>query len=192
MYTLYPVKENEEYSASTFDQLFVDALMCMFWAEKQQLVLLRRAEKAASTKYLKASFKGHLLATVNQVNRISEMFKLIDRKPRSRKCYEMEALTIEIRAVIKATEKNTLSRDMGLILLAKKIEHLEIKKYNKLINIANDLGNFSLVNLLDECLVEEQEAEETFSAVMEDTQRDEMFKIDGQEENAEEEILEAV
>ena len=188
-------KKGNKYSAQLFKELFIKELKYMYSAEKQALKFLQRAQKAASTRYLKACFKGHSEASLEQVRRIEKAFDLLNEKRTARSCSELNDLVKEAIQTIKLTKKNTLSRDLGLIALAQKIEQFEIKKYNSLINLANELGEIELNNLLEETLLEEQEAGEAFNAVMQDTQIDEMFKTDlivdeGPEEESE--ILEAV
>jgi len=159
-----------------FRDQFMQELKCIYWSEKQLLKFLYRAGKASSTSYLRASFKGHCMATQEHLTRLERIFELLDEKKFARACDEMEFLIYDARNVIRTTEKNTLARDAGLIIVTQKIESAEIKKYNQLINLANELGNLELIHLLEETLVEELEAEETFEAVLEDTLKDELFK----------------
>jgi len=171
------ITEEQKFPANFFRPTFAKELRCMYWSEKKLIGFLSKAERAASTKYLKACFKGHKLATLEQIKRIEQIFEIIDEKPFGRTCHEISALIHEGQQILKATEKNTLSRDMGLITLTQKIEHLEAKKYDSLINLGNELGSFKIIFLLEATLIEEQEAEEAFGAVLEDTLDDEKFKI---------------
>jgi len=161
-----------------FKELFVRELKLMYWSEKQQLKVLHRLAKASSTKYLKACFNGHLRATRSHVNRLEKIFFLLNENNVSKRCTEIDALISEAAAVTKNTARKTLLRDLALIELAKKMESLEFVKYNRLINSSNELGNFEVTLLLEETLIEEQEAKETFEAVMEDTLMDEMFSTE--------------
>lgn len=162
----------------------------MYWSEKVLMKFLARAERAASTAYAKACFKGHRAATSEQVKRLQHIFMIFDVKPSGKTSPEFEGLVSEGLQILKATEKNSLSRDLGLLQIIQKVEHLEVKKYNSLINLANDLGNFEIIVYLEKTISEEQEAEETFAAIMEDTLNDEKFKINVIENVDEEEELE--
>ncbi len=179
----------------SFEREFIKELKSMYWCEKQVSVLLRKMQRATSTLYLKASFKGHYNATQEHIARIEKIFNLLSKNKSSAKCAELESFILEVKAAINTTEKRTLDRELALIAVSQKIEEFEIRKYNRLISLANELGNFKCILLLEQTLIEEQEAEETFAAVMEDTLRDELFihvNLNAEEEEEEQEELEAV
>ncbi len=152
-------------------------LKAIYWSEKRLLKLLPKLTKASSTKYLKASFKGHLYATKTQVGRLEQIFKLVNEKVIAKKCLIMEGLFIEVNNTIKTTEKNTRLRDLGLITIARQIEHYEIYKYERLKDLADSLEQFNITGLIENTLIEEREAEETFMAIKEDTLIDDEFKV---------------
>lgn len=186
-------KERASSYMKFFRASFVKEVRAMYWSEKYLIKFLARAERAASTGYAKACFKGHKAATSEQIKRLQQIFVMLDIKPSGKTCPEVEGLVKEVLQILKSTDKNSLSRDMGLLTTIQKIEHLEIKKYNNLINIANDLGDYDIIVLLEKTIHEEQEAGETFAAIMEDTLNDERFKIKMIETDEEElEHLEAV
>ena len=157
---------------------FIQQLKNVYWIEKNLLKVLPKLAKAATTKYLKASFKGHLIATQDHIKRLEEAFTILNEKAGSKKCDEMEGILLEATGVLKSTEKNTLERDLALISAAQNIEHYEIDVYGKLTRISESLGEFSVTLLLEETLTEEKEAEETFNAVKDDTINDDVFKTD--------------
>lgn len=185
-------KNENGYSQDYSKKTLIQELKYLFYAEKYMIRLMQRLEKAASTKYLKASFRGHYIATASHIKRLEEAFSLVGQKPVSKKCSvfdELERLAIH---AIKNTAKHTQDRDLALIDIAQRLEISEIKKYNELVSLANDLGNFKLVFLFEETLLEEKEAAETFEAVKEDTLTDDLFKSDNSEEEdaGEEEVEE--
>lgn len=165
---------------------FIQELRNIYWVEKQMLKVLPKLERASKTRYLKASFKGHISATCHHVNRIEEVFRLLNENVFAKKCAVVNIISMQAKQIIKSTKKNSLERELGLINTAQKIEHYEIDTYGKLIRICNTLGEYKAATLLEETLAEEKEAEETFDAIKDDTLIDDVFKITVPEINEEE------
>ena len=154
---------------------FITMLKELYSIEKQQLKLIPRLERAATTRYLKASYKGHLAATHEHVIKLERVFALLNQKVGGKKNRSMDEMVVKSISVIKTTEKKTMLRDLGLIMKSITIEEFEVGKYEQLIMSAGQFNNPDLILLLEEILNEEREAKETFEAVKEDTLRDELF-----------------
>lgn len=167
-------------------KLLITQLKTIFWTEKQLLPLFAKLEKAATTVYLKACFKGHLVATKQQVKRLRLIFKLLNEKVVSRSNSNVKCLLAEAESAIRNTQKETLCRDISVISIAQKIEAWEIEKYNDLIHLAVVLGEFRITEIIEESLSEEKEAQEVFMAIREDTLKDELFKIEEPQVNFDE------
>jgi ferritin-like metal-binding protein YciE len=161
----------------TKKQVLLNELRNMYWAEKHFLKILPKLESAACTRYLKACFKGHLQATQQHVNKLNQVFTLLNGTARGKKSLLVSSVIADTMNVIYYTEKNTLLRDLSLIEAARQMESYEIDKYNRLIEVSEGLGEVEVVALLEEILSDEKEAEETFRAVKTDTLNDEFFKL---------------
>ncbi|MEO6304424.1 MAG: DUF892 family protein [Bacteroidia bacterium] len=160
----------------------LNELKTLYWAEKQALKFLSRSEKAATTRYLKACFKGHLQATVQHINRLELVFELLNEKIRAKKCPVLENIIKDAISGIINTPKKTLLRELSLIGSAQKIEHYEINGYKKLIKFFTAIEQVKIAAFLEESLNEEKEADETYSAVKEDVFNDEIFLISNSKE----------
>ena len=158
-------------------------LKTLYWAEKQMLRILHKFEKAATTRYLKACFRGHLQATIQHVTRLETIFGLLNQKIKSKKCQTLEALIKGVLSEVNATQKKSLLRELRLIESAQKLEHFEINKYSKLVRDLNAIEQTKVAAFIEETLNEEKEAEEVFSAVMEDVYNDEDFMAVTEEAN---------
>ncbi len=156
-------------------KILVYQLKEVYWIEKHLLKILPRYERAATTRYLKASFKGHFQATQQHINRLNQVFEILNEKVISRKAKELEGIILKDLAEINSVKKETLSRDLILIEAVARIEKYEIARYTELISMGYKLGEYNVVTLLEETLTEEMEAEETFEAIKEDTLKDELF-----------------
>ncbi len=170
------IRNNDLGENSVLRKLYLNELKTIYWVEKQMLKLFPKLIRSATTRYLKACFKGHFSATIQHVKRVEEVFALLDQKKIGKKCALISKIIIEAKDGIKATPKNTLARDLELINVAQKFERYETNAYRKLTRFANIFGYGQAELIFQEILTEELEAEETFVAIEEDTLNDEMFK----------------
>lgn len=152
--------------AGSLHDLFVHELKDIYSAEKQLLTALPKMIEAATTSELKEAFEEHLEVTKGQVDRLEQVFSIIDLTPQARTCEAMKGLISESQDLIKETT-NSVVRDAALIVAAQKVEHYEIATYGCLRTFANVLGYEDAVDLLQETLEEEVEADEKLTAIAE-------------------------
>ncbi len=157
-------KENQ---STMLEELFLEELRDIYWAEKHLLKALPKMEKAATSKELRQSFADHLRVTKEQVTRLEEAFEILDAKAQGKKCEAMDGLTKEAEGIIEATEQGTLTRDVGLIMAAQKVEHYEIATYGSLAQLAKTLGKNDLAQLMVQTLEEEKEADKLLTTIAE-------------------------
>src|SRR5262245_14102629 len=65
----------------TLDELFHDTLKDIYYAEKKILSSLPKMAKAAHSEDLTAAFEKHQEETEGQVERLEQVFELIEKKP---------------------------------------------------------------------------------------------------------------
>ena len=146
--------------ATLLQELFVEELKDIYWAEKHLLKALPKLRKAATSEELASAFEQHLAVTENQVARLEEVFEMMDMAARAKKCEAMDGLVKECQNVIEDMPKGTAARDAGLIISAQKVEHYEIASYGSLVQLARTLGRDEIANILEETLEEEKEADQ--------------------------------
>lgn len=159
-----PTREQNE---SMLQDLFLDELRDIYWAEKHLVKALPKMQKAATSEELATAFEDHLAVTQEQVARLEQVFELLGEKPRGKKCEAMEGLVKEAESVIQDTEEGSSTRDVGLIIGAQKIEHYEIASYGGLAQVAKTLGLEEIGNLLGETLEEEKETDQLLTTLAE-------------------------
>lgn len=158
--TATPQKENIEFQDSALFDLFVTELKDVYWAEKYIVKSFPKMVKSATSEDLKNALNEHLDDTQNQVERLEEIFQLIDKRAVGKRCEGMDGLMEECRTIMDRTEDGTLTRDVGLISAAQKIEHYEIATYGTLKTIASVLElDDQVIDLLAETLEEEKAAD---------------------------------
>lgn len=158
---------SQEKQSSMLEELFLDELKDIYWAEKHLVKALPKMAKAATSEELRQSFTDHLEATKGHVTRLEEAFGLLGEKVQAKKCEAMAGLTKEGEGIIEDTEKGSLTRDVGLIMAAQKVEHYEIATYGSLAQLAKTLGKNDLADLMVQTLEEEKEADELLTSIAE-------------------------
>ena len=153
--------------SSLLADFFYDSLKDIYWAEKQLTKALPKMQKAAITPELKAAIEEHIAQTMDQVVRLEEVFQLMERKAQAKKCDAMEGLIKEGESIVEETEDGTLTRDVGIIMAAQKVEHYEIATYGGLVQIATVLGQEQIVKLLNKTLEEEKQTDAGLTAIAE-------------------------
>jgi ferritin-like metal-binding protein YciE len=152
---------------SALNELFIDELKDIYWAEQHLTKALPKMAKAATSDELRTAIENHLQETENQVARLEQVFEAIGEKATAKKCEAMSGLIKEGEEIVASTEKGSITRDAGIISAGQKIEHYEIASYGTLKTLAGVLGYSSAVELLDATLQEEKKADELLTQVAE-------------------------
>lgn len=144
---------------SLLQELFVDSLKDIYYAEKAIAKALPKMQKSAHSEQLATAFGEHLTMTKGQVERLEQVFESIGEKVGSKKCEAIEGLIKEAEGIIEDTDEGTSTRDVGLILGAQKVEHYEIASYGGLRQLAITLGYNEAAELLQVTLEEEKQTD---------------------------------
>lgn len=138
-------------------ELLIDELSDPYSAEKQLTVALPKMAKAATSENLKAAFTSHLEETRGQIERLDQIFELLDEEPKRKKCKAMEGLVEEGKEVIEEDGVPEV-KDAALIGAAQRVEHYEMAGYGTARGLAETLDLPKVVKLLQETLDEEGDA----------------------------------
>jgi len=152
---------------SALNELFIDELKDIYWAEQNLVKALPKMAKAATSDELRSAIEEHLEETENHVSRLENVFDSIDEKAEAKKCEAMAGLIKEGDEIVAETEEGTFTRDAGIISAAQKIEHYEIASYGTLRTLANVLGYSEAVDLLEATLKEEKKADSLLTQIAE-------------------------
>lgn len=146
------------------DELFLDTLKDIYYAEKKILTALPKMKKAANSEELAAAFEKHVGETEGQVDRLEQIFKLLDETPKGKKCPAIDGITEEGSEIAKEY-KGSPALDAGLLAAAQAVEHYEISRYGTLKAWAKELGMTEAARLLDATLKEELKTDETLTQI---------------------------
>jgi len=148
----------------TLDDLFLDTLKDIYYAERKILKALPKMQRAAQSEELKSAFEKHRDETEVHVERLQQVFESLGKQPRGKTCDAIEGIISEGEEIMEEF-KDTVALDAGLISSAQAVEHYEITRYGTLKRWATELGLKEAVALLDATLQEEAKTDEDLTAL---------------------------
>src|SRR5574337_869033 len=150
----------DETQGQLLETFFLNELKDIYWAEKHLVKALTKLAKNATSAELQNAFEDHRRQTEVHMQRLEEVFEMLDEKAKAKKCEAITGITDEAESIIDETEDDTYTRDVALIMAGQKAEHYEIATYGGLVTIARTLGKAQeVIDLLEETLEEEKEAD---------------------------------
>ncbi|MET4636575.1 ferritin-like domain-containing protein [Kaistia defluvii] len=138
----------------TLNDLFLDTLKDIFYAEKQILKALPKMARGADSPELAAAFKKHRDETEVHVERLQQIFEILDKPARGKTCDAILGIIEEGKEILEEYD-GTVALDAGLTAAAQAVEHYEIARYGTLKSWATTLGMTDVAELLDQTLQEE-------------------------------------
>src|ERR1700712_1034890 len=144
--------------------LFLDTLKDIYYAEKQILKALPKMAKAANSDKLRTAFEKHHDETEGQVERLEQIFELLGKAARGKKCDAIEGILDEGKEIMEEYA-DTSALDAGLLAAAQAVEHYEISRYGTLKAWAGKLNMPQAVKLLDQTLAEEKKTDDTLTKI---------------------------
>jgi ferritin-like metal-binding protein YciE len=153
-------------TVKTMEDLFVETLKDIYYAEKHILKALPGMVKKAGSKELRNALDTHRQETEGQVDRLEQVFKLFDLTPRGKKCDAIEGILAEAKGHMEDIVAPEVL-DAGMIGSAQAVEHYEITRYGTLIAWAKHLGRDDAIDLLEANLEEEKNADRLLSQIAE-------------------------
>lgn len=157
MSTQNPTKEALH---SKLREFFLEQLQDIYWAEKKLVKTLPKLAEAAHSDELRAAFESHLTETEGHVSRLEQAFALMGEKAEATECPALKGIAEEGEEIIDETEEGSSQRDVGLIFAGQKAEHYEIATYGALIQLAKDMSQQEVADLLAQTLREEKAADQ--------------------------------
>ena len=146
----------------TLKDLFYETLKDIHFAEKQILRALPKMAKAADSEDLRKAFETHRDETEGQIERLVQIFELIEKPARTKTCDAVLGIVEEGKEVMEDFEGSE-ALDAGLLAGAQAVEHYEISRYGTLKTWASQLGLRDVAELLDKTLQEEKKTDDLLS-----------------------------
>jgi ferritin-like metal-binding protein YciE len=152
--------------SKTLQDLFHETLKDIYYAEKKILTSLPKMAKAAQSPDLRAAFEKHAQETEGQVERLEQVFAMIEQPAKGKTCAAINGIVEEGKEIM--TEfKGSPALDAGLLAAAQAVEHYEISRYGTLMTWADELGLKDAVALLEQTLQEEKNTDAALTELAE-------------------------
>jgi ferritin-like metal-binding protein YciE len=142
--------------------LFLDTLKDIYYAEKQILKALPKMAKAAQSEQLRDTFEKHHTETERQIERLDQIFEMMDKPARGKKCDAIEGIIEEGKEIMEEY-KGSPALDPGLLAAAQAVEHYEISRYGTLKAWATTLSMPKAAQLIEETLAEEKKTDDALN-----------------------------
>jgi ferritin-like metal-binding protein YciE len=153
-------------SIKNLEDLFLDSLADMYYAENQLVKALPKMAKAATDNDLREAFEKHLTETEGHVQKLEEIFEQFGEKPRSKKCPAIVGIIKEAEEIISENKKSP-TINAALVYAGQKAEHYEIASYGSLREWARHLHRDDVAEFIDEVLDQEKTADEKLTQLAE-------------------------
>lgn len=146
--------------------LFLDQLRDIYSAENQLVKGLPGLVKAAGSPQLRQAIEDHFAETETHIERLDEIFRLMEESPKGKTSAAMKALIKDAQEFAGAMAEPSV-RDAGLIATLRKVEHYEIAAYDTLCTWADQLGRPEYCDIIEDILAEEKAADRRLSDLAE-------------------------
>jgi ferritin-like metal-binding protein YciE len=159
-----PTSKKTKASAKGLEELFLDGLKDIYYAEKKILKALPKMAKGAESQKVSAAFEKHRDETEGQVERLEQIFEAMGKAARGKTCPAIDGIIEEGSEILEEYDGSP-AIDAGLVAAAQAVEHYEIARYGTLIAWAGQLGMNDAVSLLQATLKEESATDEALNAL---------------------------
>ncbi|MER9232609.1 ferritin-like domain-containing protein [Mesorhizobium sp. M0622] len=155
-------KKAAKTASKGLEDLFLDGLKDLYYAEKKILKALPKMAKGAESEEVTAAFEKHRMETEAQVDRLEQVFEIMGKPARGKTCPAIDGILEEGSEVLEEYN-GAPALDAGLVGAAQAVEHYEIARYGTLIAWAEEFGKSDVVELLRATLKEEVATDEALS-----------------------------
>jgi ferritin-like metal-binding protein YciE len=151
----------------SLQELLVEQLRDIYDAEKRLTKAIPKMAKAATNEDLRGALEDHLAETEQQIVRLEEAFGELGEPVKGKPCAGMKGILEEGDEHVKEDFDDDGLRDATIIGAAQRVEHYEMAAYGTAIAHARLLEQEGIVDLLEQTLAEEKQADEKLTEIAE-------------------------
>jgi ferritin-like metal-binding protein YciE len=144
--------------------LYLAELHDLYEAERQVLLELPLLAAAAHSAELREAFDSHYRETLHHIDRLNEVFRHLDERPRTPSCRGLRAVIEEAR-LRKAHLPSGPALDAALMAFGQRLEHFQIAAYQGARTYAVALADADGASLLQQTLDEEEAMDQRLTAL---------------------------
>jgi ferritin-like metal-binding protein YciE len=153
-------------------ELFVHNLEDAYYAEEELLDALQDLEDQTDDDEIAEAFAEHRDETRGHIDRLDDVFEMLDVEPETEECEGIEGLIEEHKTFVDEEEPDQELLDLHNLIAGQKTEHYEIAAYGNLALLADRLGMDEAGDLLHETLEEEEAALDELAGFVDDYEYD--------------------
>lgn len=146
------------------NELMLDFMQDVYYAERQILKALPKMAKAAANPQLKQALLHHREETEGQVERLQKAFDAMGKRARGQTCEAINGIIEEGEEVVEKFEQGPV-RDAGIVANAQAVEHYEMARYGTIVAWAKGCGQNEVARLMEETLAEEKKADQLLNDI---------------------------
>ncbi|MFN2431571.1 MAG: ferritin-like domain-containing protein [Gemmatimonadota bacterium] len=143
--------------AENAQELFEHELKDIYDAEHKLVKALAKMAKDVEDEKLSQGFEQHRQVTEGQIERLEQVFELLDTRAERQPCAGIDGLIREYTKFVREEKPEGPVLDVFATGAAKKVEHYEIVAYKGLIELAEQLDLSEAAELLQQSLREEEQ-----------------------------------
>lgn len=151
-------------SLETPRDLFIHELSDALSAEHIMFEVLGKMSQETENAQSRKAIEEHQQETQQQIETLNKVFDVLGEQPEETTCHAAEGLKKEHDA-LKEEKPQGIVKELGLLAAANKSEHYEIATYLSLRQMAQDLGEREIADLLNESLQQEKEMSRTVQSL---------------------------
>ena len=151
-------------SLETPRDLFIHELSDCMSAEQIILKVLDEMSEETENAAARKAMVAHRTETEAQIASLEKVFEILGEQPEDTTCHAAEGLREEHDALKEEKPEGNV-KELGLLAGANKSEHYEIATYLSLRQMAQDLGENEVADLLNENLQQEKEMARTVQSL---------------------------
>jgi ferritin-like metal-binding protein YciE len=154
-------------SLETPRDLFIHELSDMMSAEHILLKTMRDMATMTGNAASRKALEDHASETEQHIETLNKIFEILAEQPEETTCHAAEGLKEEHEA-LKEEQPEGHVKELGLLAGANKSEHYEIATYLTLRQMAQDLGETEVADLLNGSLQQEKEMARSVQSIAAD------------------------
>ncbi|MEP7306230.1 MAG: ferritin-like domain-containing protein [Acidobacteriota bacterium] len=154
-------------SPKSLQDLFLAEARDLYGAEQQLLEAMPKLAETATSEELRAAIESHLEETRTHVDRLEQVFDLLDVRHDGNYCAGIAGIIEEVSDLLFEDVESSVM-DAAIVASAQCAEHYEIGAYGSLIAWANALGREEIAAVLALTLKEEKAADARLTALAEE------------------------
>jgi ferritin-like metal-binding protein YciE len=149
----------EQMADKALNELFLDQLKDIYFAEMMIYKTLPKMAKAAKASALKDAFQTHQAQTKEHMARLEQVFEIIGEKAEPKTCEAINGIIAEGEETIEKFGSSD-AIDTGLIAAGEAVEHYEMARYGALAAWAKQLKLPEAEKLFNQTRQEEAQTEQ--------------------------------